>query len=335
MDRHTQVEGDTDPRARGATGVGTPRPPVIGRAGGFPDQVSAGDGEGGGCGPTQGCEGRRTELMSLCVHVACACPRLSLSECLFVRGSCIPEGPFGGVGPRGDATPVSPCSSGMSGNICLALLVPFSRVGLRSSKPQRARFSWPSLAGAPESLRVSWDPCSPESLTPGDRASVSPRTKRPLRSWAPGCPLGLCPSGFAVPKLLGRKWLGRVGKGSWGPLALPPVLLALERCPCCLGECPAAPWVPSGNLSPSLSLASPTSPPSRCAWRPLRPSCGRLSGPPPPVRVSLFWVSSSCIFLCGFSSCVCIYLCRHPSASQKTVRFGVPESQKPGPGSQL
>lgn len=147
--------------------------------------------------------------MSVCAHALCVCPGLSFLEWLYTRGSCIPGGPFGGLGPGRDATLVFPCSSGMwvrvlclfpvSGNTRLTLLVPFSKVGLMSLKHQRGQVCWSSLAAARENL------CRSRLLAPGDMASTSPGAKRPLRSWAPGC-LGLCPSGFAVPKLWARKW---------------------------------------------------------------------------------------------------------------------------------
>lgn len=138
-------------------------------------------------------------------------------------GSRLHGGPFGGLGPGSHACPAwnerQPCCGcsrfPVSGSSCLALLVLFSGVGLVSPKPQRGRLSWPSPAGAPESVQVSWG-----SVWLRISDSWGRGLNEPLRSWLPGC-LGLCPSGSAVPKLLARKWLVCGHRRPWA-LALRP-----------------------------------------------------------------------------------------------------------------
>lgn len=86
-------------------------------------------------------------------------------------GHCLHARPCAGLGPgRDEGLPCCGCSwFPGSGSICLALLVPFSRVGLVSPKPQRGFTCWGPRESTGE-LGCVWL----GFLTPGDTASTSP-----------------------------------------------------------------------------------------------------------------------------------------------------------------
>lgn len=75
---------------------------------------------------------------------------------------------------------------------CVGMFALLSRVGLMTAKPQKGNVLSGFTSWRPETLQVSWVLGGSGFLTPGDTASMSPRTRRALRSWALGC-LGLCP----------------------------------------------------------------------------------------------------------------------------------------------
>lgn len=125
--------------------------------------------------------------------------------------------------------------------MCLALLVPFSGVGLVSCKPQRGRPSWPSLAGAAESLAVSWGLCGSGFLTPG--------TSDPgfQDAWD-SLPIRVC-----CPQAAGQEVAGVWAQETGGHLPSLLLLVALERRHGSLGESPGA----SGIFGSPRGISAP------------------------------------------------------------------------------
>lgn len=184
------------------------------------------------------------------------------------------------MGPGSEPSPVwdkglccCGCSrSPVSGSMCLALLVPFSGVGLVSREPQRGRPSWPLLAGVPESLAMSWGLCGSGFLTPGtsDPGFQDAWDSVPIRVCCPQA------AGQEVAGVGHRRLVGTCPPSCclWplkGVTALWVSLLVLWESLGPLGE---SQLLPFSRFTPLSLRLPPTTSPSRCAWRSLHRPVG-------------------------------------------------------------